>query len=127
MRGPDHGFPEDIWNAAKAEAREAMMEVAGREDLISYSDLANRINSCRFEPRDRCFHQLLGEISTAEDAAGRGMLSVVVVHKDGDGRPGPGFFNLAQELGRDISDQVRFWIEELKKAHDEWSRHPRSG
>ena len=35
---------------------------------------------------------MLGEISSAEDAAGRGMLTVVVVHKAGDMQPGPGFF-----------------------------------
>jgi len=35
---------------------------------------------------------------------GRGMLSVIVVHKEGDMQPGPGFFELAGELGRDTSD-----------------------
>jgi hypothetical protein len=46
---------------------------------------------------------MLGEISL-EGAAGRGMLSVIVVHKDGDMQPGPGFFELAEELDRDTSD-----------------------
>lgn len=48
-----------------------------------------------------------------EDVERRGMLSVVVVHKDGDGKPAPGFFKMARELGRDTSDEVAFWIEEL--------------
>ena len=41
---------------------------------------------------------------TVTHAAGRGMLSVIVVHKQGDMQPGPGFFELAQRLGRDTSD-----------------------
>ena len=38
--------------------------------------------------------------------AGRGMLSVIVVHKVGDMQPGPGFFQLAKKLGRDTSDKT---------------------
>jgi hypothetical protein len=35
---------------------------------------------------------LLGQIPSEEDAAGRGMLTVIVVHKVGDMQPSPGFF-----------------------------------
>jgi hypothetical protein len=54
---------------------------------------------------------LLGQISKAEDAEGRGMLSVIVVHKTGEkrGQPGDGFFKLAQEFGRDVRDRLQFW------------------
>jgi hypothetical protein len=41
-------------------------------------------------------HNVLGEISSEEDARVRGVLSVVVVHKSADMHPGPGFV----ELGR---------------------------
>ena len=58
---------------------------------------------------------MLGQISEEEDAAGRGMLSVLVVHKDGDKMPGPGFFTLAKKLGRDISDRDKCWSDELTK------------
>ncbi|MBL7131901.1 MAG: hypothetical protein ISS45_10975 [Candidatus Omnitrophica bacterium] len=64
---------------------------------------------------------MLGEISGEEDAVGRGMLSVVVVHKHGDMQPGPGFFDYAEELGRDTSDILKCWVEELKKVHAYWS------
>ena len=120
-----YGIVEGLWNRAKEEARREMIRVAGGEDLIPYSVLARHI--CRmtglcFEPHDRPFHEMLGEISEAENEERRGMLSVVVVHKDGDGRPGPGFFKLARRLGRDTSDEVRFWIEELNEVHNEWSK-----
>jgi len=65
---------------------------------------------------------LLGEISREEDAVGRGMLSVIVMHKVGDMQPGPDFFELAHQLGRDTSDILRCWIYEKKKVHAFWSK-----
>ncbi|MDE0394271.1 MAG: hypothetical protein OYK82_05780 [Gammaproteobacteria bacterium] len=123
------GIPEDTWNTAKNAACREMSRAARREDQISYSDLAQHI--CRttglcFEPYDPRYHEMLGEISKAEDAAGRGMLSVVVVHKDDDGLPGPGFFKLASRLGRTWRSKVDFWIEESKRVYAVWERRPES-
>ena len=63
---------------------------------------------------------MLGEISGEENAAERGMLSVIVVHKSGDKQPGPGFFEFAEELGRDTSDILKCWVDELKKVYAYW-------
>ena len=125
-----YGIPVDTWDEAKEEARREMTRVARCEDQIPYSDLAKHI--CRttglcLEPHDPRFHEMLGEISKAEDAAGRGMLSVVVVHKDDDGLPGTGFFKLASRLGRPWTSKVDFWIEESKRVYAAWSRRPESG
>ena len=49
------------------------------------------------------------------------MLSVIVVHKAGDKRPGAGFFKLADRLGRTSSDQEQIWIEELAKVKSAWA------
>lgn len=119
-----YGISENLWSAAKEKAREEMVRVARCEDQTPYSDLADHI--CRttglcFEPHDRRFHEMLGEISTAENAAGRGMLSVVVVHKDDDGLPGTGFFKLASRLGRSWTSKLDFWIEESKRVYAAWS------
>ena len=51
-----------------------------------------------------------------KNASGRGMLSVIVVHKVGDVQPGPWFFELAKQLGRDTSDILKCWVEELRKS-----------
>jgi hypothetical protein len=48
---------------------------------------------------------MLDEISSADAAAKRGMLSAVVVHKTGDLLPGPGFFDLTNRLGRGVSSR----------------------
>ena len=117
----DHGFPEHVWDAAKDEARAAMIEVARQGRTMSYTRLAQKIMSCQLEPRDVRLTHMLGEISTEEDEAGRGMLTVVVVHKTGDMKPGPGFFELAESLGRDVSDTDRCWVEESRKVYEVWS------
>jgi len=46
---------------------------------------------------------------------------VIVVHKEGDMKPGPGFFDLATRLGRDTVDQERCWINEVNTVHRHWS------
>jgi hypothetical protein len=53
---------------------------------------------------------MLGEIAPEEDKAGRGMLTVVVVHKTGDIEPGPGFYETAKELGGGTSGLLSRWV-----------------
>jgi hypothetical protein len=62
---------------------------------------------------------MLGEISPEEDAAGHGMLTVIVVHKH-DQQPGQGFFELAEELGRDVSDRPQYWIQDWNRVRTYW-------
>jgi molybdopterin synthase catalytic subunit len=100
---------------------EIMIERAKVRGMIAYSDLVKRIKSIRIEAHDpRLFH-MLGEISSEEDAAGRGMLTVLVVHRAGDMQPGPGFFELAKQLGRNTSNILKCWVDELHKVHAVWS------
>jgi hypothetical protein len=117
----DFGISDQDWRAAKEEARAVMIERAKVRGTIPYSDLVAKITAVKFKPHDTRLFHLLGEISVEENDAAKGMLSVVVVHKHGDMQPGPGFFLLAQHLGYDTKDLLRFWIEELKKVHRKWS------
>lgn len=116
-----YNYAIDDWNAAKEEMRQALIERARVRGMIPYSDLANQMTEIALEPNSFAFAAMLGEISSEEDAAGRGMLTVIVVHKVGDMQPGPGFFELAKERGRDTSNILTCWIEELKKVHRVWS------
>lgn len=97
-----------------------MVEQARRSATITYSDLAKGITAVDFDAYDQRLFHLLGEISSDEDREGRGMLTAVVVHK-GDMQPGPGFFELAERLGRDAPDRLKFWMEELKRVYAVWS------
>ncbi|WP_240097340.1 hypothetical protein [Thermomonas flagellata] len=116
-----YGFTPDKWAAAKREAKDILGARAKLRGLIPYSDLAARIESVQLAAHDQRLFHLLCEISEEENAAGRGMLSVIVVHKAGDMQPGPGFFELAKRLGRDTSDILKCWVDELKKVHAYWS------
>ena len=120
--GFKHGFSEVQWIAAKEEARQAMIAVARSKNVIAYSDLVGKIRSCNLEPNGADLAHMLGEISSEEDEENRGLLTVVVIHKSGDGKPGTGFFRLARSRGRHIVDEEQFWIEELHNVYDAWSK-----
>jgi hypothetical protein len=120
--GTDFGISLQTWNAAKKQARDIMINRARRQGMIPYSDLVVGITEVEFEPHDTRLFHLLGEISCEESEAGRGMLTAIVVHKHGDMQPGPGFFELANLLGHDTGDILRFWVNELKRVHAYWSK-----
>jgi hypothetical protein len=115
-----HGFPPDKWEAAKREAKTVLADCARKRQMIPYSVLTPKLHAIKLEYHDpRLFH-FLGEISTEEYHAGRGMLSALVVHKYGDMQPGPGFFDCAHALGIKTPDITKFWIEEVKRVFAAW-------
>jgi hypothetical protein len=120
----DHGFAQSDWDAAKEEARVIMIRRARARSTISYSELVSQIRSIRLDPHDARLDHFLGQISSEEDSEGRGMLTVLVVHKSGDLEPGRGFYELAGSLDRDVSDRERCWAEELKLVYEVWSDRP---
>ncbi len=117
-----YGVADKDWVAAKAEMTAILAARARLRGMIPYSDLVRQVKAVSLAPDSPALAAMLGEISEAEDAVGRGMLTVIVVHKTGDMQPGPGFFDLAKRLGRNTSDIVKCWVEELKKVHAYWSK-----
>lgn len=123
----DYGFEAAQWDAAKEQAKSALIDVATRKGRIAYSELVGNISALNLEPFDTRLFHLLDEISREEDKAGRGMLTAIVVHKSGDMQPGPGFFELAKSLGKNVKDPLACWIAEFNKVHDYWAnRHGRA-
>ena len=116
-----YGYQIANWKKAKEDMRQVLIERAKVRGMISYSELTSKITAIHIEPKSYALAAMLGEISEDENAAGRGMLSVIVVHKSGDMQPGHGFFEFAKELDRDTSDILKCWVEELKKVHGYWS------
>src|SRR5687767_7825242 len=94
--------------------REILIAHARNRATIAYSDLTRQVRAIQLDPHSSALAKMLGEISEEEDALGRGMLTVLVVHRGGDMRPGPGFFELARRLDRDTSDIERCWVEEFQ-------------
>lgn len=117
------GFTKEEWEweVAKTEMTQVLQEVAARRGMISYSELVQKVETIKFEPGSYNFWRMLGEISDEEAAQGRGLLSAIVVHKSGDMEPGRGFYELAKAHGRDTSDLLRCWVDELHTVHAQWS------
>ncbi len=99
--------------------RKKLIEVAEHKGTLSYSDVA-RIAGLHV--RSRALFQILDDISTAEHAADRPLLTAVVVRKE-DGMSGAGFFKLATRLGhhREGDDRTLYWAWELKRVYAEWA------
>lgn len=116
-----YGWPIERWDAAVAETTEILVQVAAQHRTISYGDLALEIRAIALADNPRARQALLCEISEAEDANGRGMLSVVVVNKT-TGIPGKGFFTLARRLGREAVSDFKLWESEFASVCDHWSR-----
>ena len=116
-----HGFQDIEWKQAVQQATNILTDVARYSaNPITYSELTEQITYVDLRPHDKRVGYLLEEISRAEHAEGRGMLSVLVVHKSGDKIPGKGFFELARDLGEDVSDEVAFWVKEYGKVSKYW-------
>lgn len=120
-----YGFPALDVEKATEEARRILIRTARVGTTIAYSELAEQVQAIPLQPHSAAMDGILGDLSEEEDTYGRGMISVVVVHKEGDKRPGKGFFDLAKELGYDVSDRESLWIQQFMKVHDYWSRSRR--
>lgn len=116
-----HGFEQEHWDEAKREGKALLAACARERKMIPYSDFVRRIEAIKLEPHDVRLRHFLGEISSEESQAGRGMLTALVVHKRGDYQPGPGFFELARQLGHEVGDLQLFWVEELKRVFAAWA------
>ena len=76
-----YGYPVDKWNKAKEEMRKILIERTKVRGMIPYSELITKVRTISLKPESYALAAMLGEISSEEDAAGRGMLTVIVVHK----------------------------------------------
>lgn len=114
------GHPAKDWQAAKDQIRDVLIDCAKREATITYSELVAKVSALDLQAHDPRLDQLLGQIASEEVGAGRGMLSVVVVHKTGDLRPGKGFYTCAEQLRMDVSDPEKLWVDQLKRVYSSW-------
>ncbi|SRR6266481_8821206 len=123
IAGETYGFKTDVWEKAKKEAIRGILREGLKGKLIFYSDLTKQISSIAFDPHGYEFRHLLGQISSEEEADGRGMLTALVVLKE-KGVPGDGYWDLAAQLGRDVSDKLACWAKEVEVVFEQCKRHP---
>jgi hypothetical protein len=101
-----------------------LQEIARRGGTTYYSELAPLLGIDTSDPYFGVrIGRLLDGVNYAEHAAGRPLLSAVVIAKE-SGMPGEGFFTFARNLrlytGR---DDLAYWVEELRRVHAYWSEH----
>jgi hypothetical protein len=103
----------------KCETTVYLVEVARQQRTVYYKDVAQQFKDRRLDHKSEAMVDLLGEISAEEHAAGRPLLSAVVVRNDPElPIPGRGFFRLARNLGSmsKTADKVVFWKAELQRV-----------
>jgi hypothetical protein len=103
------------------EIYKALIQVARKQTVIHYSDLAMQLGLNMDLPQDRVkIGQILDDINFNEHSNERPLISAVVVHK-GSLRPGEGFFKMAKDWNIfKGNDSDFFYIQELRKVHDHW-------
>lgn len=103
-----YGLTQDEWQAACAEIRARLIELARLRTTITYGDLTAQLTTIAAHPGSYVFHALLREVCYAEYEAGRGMLCALVVSK-ATGRPGQGFYKALIQRGYDCTDLEACW------------------
>lgn len=100
-----------------------LVQAAQYRGLTSYQDIAKIMGlPTQGNLMGKEIGQMLGEIAEDEFRAGRPLLGAVVVGTSG--KPGPGFFGLAKDLGKltDDDDPQAFWERERNAAYEAWRR-----
>jgi hypothetical protein len=118
-----HGFSGAEWVAGLAEMTAILQQKASSLSMITYSELSKQMRTVAIGYHDPAMDDMLLDVSRNEASQGRGLLSVIVVHKHGDMEPGNGFYGLAESMGLDTSHRTACWIRELHKVHAYWSRN----
>jgi hypothetical protein len=122
-RTSTYDYVPATWLQAKERAKQILVQNLRNPyvEFTTYGDLVNALKPIIdfVTPRNAVFHCLLGQISDDEEEAGRGLLSALVVHSQ-DLRPGAGFYEGAEQWGRDITDRDKCWMDEVKRLNEIW-------
>lgn len=113
------GKTPEQWSHNVAIVTGALRAIAASRATVTYKVLADLIGE-DVSYRHELAH-LLGEVASTEHAAGRPLLSAVVVSKS-DKKPGVGFAGIARDLGLSIDEgqEVQFWINQLFSCWGHW-------
>ena len=100
-----------------------LVQAARAREFVHYGELATMLGIDMDNPHFGAqVGKVLGGISEDEVAAGRPMISAIVVSKD-DMLPGSGFVKLGQELHKvdPGEDEIGFAVRQIKRVHDYWA------
>lgn len=119
-------IPVDQWDEKRHALRLLLEDVARREGVIPYGDIAREIGGFS-APNSRALADLLGEVARDSEEAGMGLLSAVAVYANDYSEVSVGFINIAKALGRPNvpngkEAQRDYWLGELGRVHEAYSR-----
>jgi hypothetical protein len=100
------GYRLKAWHQAKQEAKAVLIGQTKARAVSSYFELA----------------VLLRETGAEENAAGRGMLTALVVARPGQKQPDLEFFELATQLRKNTSNIMWCWLKGLEWVFRYWSK-----
>jgi hypothetical protein len=102
---------------------DCLVEVARSGRTISRNEVACLLGIDLATPEGRhAFARAMDDLAFKENAAGRPLLSAVVVQPE-IGFPAKGFFLIARELGLNTSgDDRSYYYFELKRVHNYWKQ-----
>ena len=101
---------------------ERLVQAARAGEFVHYGELAKMLGINMDNPHFGAeVGKVLGRISEDEVAAGRPMISAIVVSKE-DMLPGHGFYNLGQQLHLvdPGEDEIGFAVRQIRKVHAYW-------
>ena len=100
---------------------EKLIEVAKAKKTIAYEELAQAADlGLEIEDDMQSLGEMLDAIADQEIAAGRPLLPIVVVQAMGN-KPGGGLFKYARQKGIQKTDNLTFFVSELRRVYDYWS------
>lgn len=133
---PLFGRTQDEWEAIIEESIEILRAQARLKRVTSYSDLNSNLGRRGHRPFDfeqqserAAMGSALGQVSRRSVGECGVMLSAIVVYIDRNDA-GPGFYNLAVELGllpntASGDEKLAFWSGQVAKVHEMYARLPR--
>jgi hypothetical protein len=118
--GSTFGLTDAEWDDAKSELREAILNAAWGRRMTWYGECAAQVTAVHVDAYSALMNHLLGAIFEDEHTAGRPPLTAIVTHKEGDKEPGPGFYEMAKQLGYRFNEPYVFWstaVQQVFKLH----------
>jgi hypothetical protein len=114
-----YGLLVEQWQAAKAEMRAILIQLARARQTITYGELAAEMRAASIHPYSYAMTNMLDELGRDNEAEGKPTLATLVVRK-ADGRPGPGFFRKQVAQGATAPDLEAFWQAQFERVCVEW-------
>jgi len=102
------------WEKWIKQVRLYLIGKASERKFCTYTELVTQL-SLPIDPHTELGY-LLGDVCRERWADNKSLLTVLVIHKNGDALPGKGFFELVEELTGKKEDMLTVWAREMNRV-----------